>query len=171
MGKRLLLFLLLACTLHPAAAQNPVTDESLASKQYKQRLRGQYLHNDTAQAIITLYGRRQAGGVGWMTAAALSALRFSLGGGSSTSLNTSPYYQPSRSDDGANVGVALLASAPFAAYGLGKLLHYSNAHLNEVLTAYAAGQPLPRALRRKLKPRFFAAPIVKYKEVKIKPVK
>lgn len=170
MGKRLLLLLLFACTLRPAAAQNPVTDESLASQQFKQRLRGQYLHNDTAQAIITLYGRRQAGGVGWMVAAGLSALRFSLGGGSSTNLNTSPYYQPSNSDTGANVGVAFLVATPIAAYGLGKLLHYSNAHLDAVLTAYAAGQPLPHSLRRKLKPRFFAAPIVQYKEVKIKPV-
>ena len=159
MIKTVLLLVVFVFALRPAAAQNPVTDESRASKQFKQQLRAKYLHNDTAQAIITLYGRRQAGGVTWMTAAALSALRFSLGGGSSTSLNPSPYYQPSRSDAGANVGVALLATAPFAAYGLGKLLHYSNA------------QPLPRALRRKLKPRFFAAPIVQYKEVKIKPVK
>ncbi|MGI4735368.1 MAG: hypothetical protein ACRYG7_09335 [Janthinobacterium lividum] len=171
MVKKLLLLLLFAFTLRPAAAQHPVTDESLASQQYKQRLRGQYLHNDTAQAIINLYGRRQGGGVGWMVAAGLSALRFSLGGGSSTNLNTSPYYQPSSSDTGANVGAAFLVATPIAAYGLGKLLHYSNAHLNEVLTAYAAGQPLPHSLRRKLKPRFFAEPIVKYKEVKVKPVK
>jgi hypothetical protein len=80
MIKRLLLLLLFACTLRPAAAQNPATDESLASQQFKQRLRGQYLRNDTVQAIINLYGRRQAGGVGWMVAAGLSALRFSLGG-------------------------------------------------------------------------------------------
>jgi len=168
MGKPLLLFLLFACSLGPAAAQNPVTDESLASKQYKQRLRGQYLQNDTAQAIITLYGRRQAGGVSWMVAAVLSAVRI---GTAESTTPTYGGYGSSASDGGNNMGVAFLAATPFLAYGAGKLLHYSNAHLNEVLTAYAAGQPLPRSLRRKLKPRFFAEPIVKYKEVKIKPVK
>ncbi len=35
-----------------------------------------------------------------------------------------------------------------------------------MLTAYVASYPLPRALRRKLKPRFFAQPTVKYKEIK-----
>lgn len=169
MRKLFYLLLLLGCSLGAARAQNPVTDESLASQQLKQRLRAQYLHNDTAQAIITLYGRRQAGGVSWMVGAGLAALRFSLGGGSSTSLNTSPYYQPSQPSTGANVGVALLVAAPIAGYGLGKLLHYSNGHLEQVLTAYAAGQPLPRALRRKLKPRFFATPIVPYREVTAKP--
>jgi hypothetical protein len=164
MIKKLLLLLLFACALRPAAAQNPITDESLASQQLKQRLRGQYLHNDTAQAIITLYSRRQAGGVSWMVGAALSALR--LGTASGTT-NPSPYVNTS--DGRGNLPVALLAASPLAGYGLIKLLHYSNAHLQGVLTSYAAGQPLPRSLRRKLKPRFFAAPIVKYKEVTVKP--
>ena len=168
MPKILLLLVLLVFTLHSAAAQNPVTDEPLASQQFKQQLRGKFLQNDTAQAIITLYSRRQAGGISWMVAAGLSALRFSLGGGSSTSLNSSPYYQPSSSDNGANVGAAFLVATPIAAYGLCKLLHFSNAHLNEVLTSYAAGRPLPHSLRRKLKPRFFAQPIVKYKEITVK---
>lgn len=170
MVKKLLLFVLFAFALRPAAAQNPVTDESLASQQFKQRLRGQFLQNDTAQAIITLYGRRQAGGVSWMVASALSALRLSLGASGTSNPSNSPYYTPSN-DSGANVGAAFLVATPIAAYGLVKLLRYSNAHLNEVLTAYGAGKPLPHSLRRKLKHRFFAAPIVKYKEVNVKPVK
>jgi len=169
MLKHLLLPLLLSLALRPAAAQSPLTDESLPSQQLKQRLRGQYLHNDTAQAIITLYSRRQAGGASWLVGAALSAVRFSLGG-STTSVNSSPYLQPSQTDAGGNMGAAFLVATPLAGYGLAKLLHYSNAHLQAVLTSYAAGQPLPRALRRKLKPRFFAAPIVKYKELTAKPL-
>ncbi|MGI4833589.1 MAG: hypothetical protein ACRYFK_09035 [Janthinobacterium lividum] len=164
-----LLVLLLSLTLRPAAAQNPVTDESLASQQLKQRLRGQYLHNDTAQAIITLYSRRQAGGVGWMVGATLSALRLGLGTSTTSNPGNSSAYQAG-SDGSGNLGGALLLATPLVGYGLAKLLHYSNMHLQTVLTNYAAGQPLPRALRRKLKPRFFAAPIVKYKAVTAKPL-
>jgi len=167
MIKKLLLLLLFAFTLRPAAAQNPVTDESLASQQLKQRLRGQYLHNDTAQAIITLYSRRQAGGVSWVIGAILSAVRI----GTASTGTTTSYggYSSGNADGGNNLGAAFLIATPLMAYGVGKVLHYSNGHLEQTLTAYAAGQPLPRSLRRKLKPRFFAAPIVKYKEVTVKP--
>lgn len=166
MLKRLLFFLLLsgACV---GTAQAQAQGESLESQQFKQRLRSQYLQNDTAQAIINLYGRRQAGGVGWMVAAVLSAVR--IGTASSTTTTNYGGYGSSASDGGNNMGVAFLAATPILAYGAGKLVHYSNGHLNQVLTDYAAGQPLPRALRRKLKPRFFAQPIVKYKEIKVKP--
>lgn len=153
--------------LSSAKAQDPVTDEPLASQQLKQRLRGQYLHNDTAQAIITLYSRRQAGGVGWVIGAMLSAVRI----GTASSGTTTNYggYTAGNSDTSSNVGAAFLIATPLMAYGVGKVLHYSNGHLEHVLTTYAAGQPLPRSLRRKLKPRFFQQPIVKYKEVKTKP--
>lgn len=169
MHKQLLCTALLCLLLRPVMAQNPITDESLASQQFKQRLRGKYLHNDTAQAIITLYSRRQAGGVSWMVASALSALRIGLGASSTSNPSNSPYYTSSSSDTGSNVGVAFLVATPFTAYGLGKLLHYSNTHLEQVLTSYAAGQALPRSLRRKLKPRFFQQPIINYKEIKVKP--
>lgn len=169
MIKKLLLLLLFAFTLHPASAQNPVTDESLASQQLKQRLRGQFLHNDTAQAIITLYSRRQAGGVGWVIGAILSAVRI----GTASSGTTTSYggYSPGNSDGSSNVGAAFLIATPLMAYGVGKVLHYSNGHLEQVLTAYGAGQPLPRSLRRKLKPRFFQTPIVQYKSINATPVK
>lgn len=167
MQKQLLLAILLSLGIGSAAAQNPITDESLPSQQFKQRLRGQYLHSDTAQAIINLYGRRQAGGVSWAVAAVLSAVR--IGTASSGSTNYGGYTtQPDNSN---NMGVAFLAATPFMAYGVGKLVHYSNAKLARVLTAYAAGQPLPHALRRKLKPRFFNVPIIKYTPVKYKPAK
>ena len=170
MLKQLLLAALLCLGFGPAWAQNPVTDESLASQQFKQRLRAQYLTNDTAQAIITLYGKRQAGGVGWVVAALLSATRLAVGATGTSNPSNSPYYTPS-SDTGGNAGAAFLVATPLVAYGVGKLMHYSNGNLNRVLTAYGAGQPLPHALRRKLKPRFFKAPIIQYKEVKYKPVK
>lgn len=166
MLKRLLFFLLLLSTCS-GAARAQAQGESLESQQFKQRLRSQYLQNDTAQAIINLYGRRQAGGVSWMIGALLSAVRI----GTASSGGSSNYggYGSSASDGGNNVGAAFLISTPLIAYGAGKLVHYSNAHLNQVLTAYGAGQPLPHSLRRKLKPRFFKQPIVKYKEIKVKP--
>jgi hypothetical protein len=165
MVKRLLLLLgFLSISLGPALAQ--AQGETLESKQFKQRLRGQYLQNDTAQAIINLYGRRQAGGVSWAIGAILSAVRI----GTATS-GTTTYggYSQGNSESSHNVGAAFLIATPIMAYGVGKVLHYSNAHLEQVLTAYGVGQPLPRSLRRKLKPRFFAQPIVKYKEIKVKP--
>lgn len=165
MQKQLLLAILLLLSIGSAAAQNPITDESLPSQQFKQRLQGQYLHNDTAQAIINLYGRRQAGGVSWTVAAILSAVR--IGTASSSSPNYGG-YTTTQTDNSNNVGVAFLAATPFMAYGVGKLVHYSNAKLERVLTAYAAGQPLPHSLRRKLKPRFFNVPIIKHTPVKYK---
>lgn len=167
MPQRLLFLLLLTASLRPAFGQ--AMGENIQSQQFKQQLRSQYLHNDTAQAIITLYGRRQAGGVSWIVAASLSALRLAIGG-STTTPASSPYYTPSTSDSGVNAAASLLVATPLIAYGVGKLAHYSNAHLSQVLTAYGAGQPLPHALRRKLKPRFFQAPIIKYKEVKYQAV-
>lgn len=162
--KKLLLFLgFLSMSLGPAFAQ--AQGETIESKQFKQRLRGQYLQNDTAQAIINLYGRRQAGGVSWAIASILSAVRI---GTAYSGTTTYGGYSAGNSDGGNNMGAAFLIATPLMAYGVGKVLHYSNAHLEQTLTAYAAGQPLPRSLRRKLKPRFFAQPIVKYKEIKVK---
>jgi len=164
MMKKLFLSLgFLSVSLGPAFAQ--AQGETLESKQFKQRLRGQYIQNDTAQAIINLYGRRQAGGVSWAIAAILSAVRI----GTATS-GTPTYggYSPPNAESSNNMGAAFLIATPLMAYGVGKVLHYSNAHLEQVLTAYGAGQPLPRSLRRKLKPRFFAQPIVKYKEITVK---
>lgn len=165
MLKQLLLAALLCLGFGPALAQNPVTDESLASQQFKQRLRSQYLTNDTAQAVITLYGKRQVGGVSWVVGALLSAVRIG------TASNSTPSYggYGAQQDTGNNMGAAFLIATPIMAYGVGKVVHYSNANLNRVLTAYAAGQPLPHALRRKLRPRFFKEPIVRYKAVKYKP--
>ena len=55
------LLLLLTFVLLSTGALRAQNQEPLASATFKQRLRGQYLHNDTAQAIINLYSRRQAG--------------------------------------------------------------------------------------------------------------
>ena len=98
--------------------------------------------------------------------AALAAVRIGTAGSSSSSSNG--YVTRDTSNDGA---VAALFALPFAAYGTGKILHYSNGHLEHLLTDYAAGKPLPRSLKRKLKPRFFQEPIIKYQDVKVQPAK
>lgn len=167
MLKSLLYTALLCLPLFAARAQNPVTDESLESQQFKQRLRSKYLHNDTAQAIITLYSTRQAGGVGWIVGSITSGLTTALV--NRTSVDSSPYYKPAQPSTGERLGVAALVVTPLVGYGTAKLIHYSNAHLEQVLAAYAAGQPLSSTLRRRLKPRFFAQPIVQYKDVPVKP--
>lgn len=160
-NRYLLLFFLLMAGTGPAFAQTQ--PESLQSASFKQRLRAQYLHNDTAQAIINLYGKRQGGGASWIVAAALSATRLAIG-------STTP--QPANSyvvqDNRVDPAAAFLVAAPIMAYGVAKLVHYSNSHLERILANYAAGQPLPNSVRRKLKPRFFAQPIIEYKSVPVK---
>ena len=141
----------------PGSAQT--ADEST-----KQRLRSQYLQNDTAQAIINLYSRRQAGGVGWIGGGILAVTRAALAGGGS---DNGPYSV--RQDPG--MAPYFIAASPFVAYGTSKLVRFSNGHLEKTLAAYAAGQPLPRSLRRKLKPKLFNEPIVKYKPMKLEAVK
>ena len=150
-------FLLLSGAAH--AQQN------MASETFKQRLRGQYLRNDTAQAIIALYSTRQAGGAGWVAAGILAAVRISIG--ASNTGNQGPYGSSAAPP---NIGVVLLVASPVLAYGAGKIIHYSNAKLARTLTDYAAGKPLSRALRRKLKPRFFNQPIVEYQRVPVRAV-
>jgi hypothetical protein len=166
MQKRLLIITLLLLSLGTAKAQQPVPGEAVASQQLKQRLRSQYLHNDTAQAIITLYSRRQAGGIGWVISSLLSAVRI----GTAASTTTTYGGYTTQQDNSGNMGAVFLIATPIAAYGVAKLVHYSNANLSRTLTAYGEGQPLPRSLRRKLKPRFFQEPIVKYKKVASTPI-
>lgn len=140
---------------------------NLPSETFKQQLRNQYLRNDTAQAIINLYSKRQAGGASWMVSGALAGLRLATSGG--REISSGPGYTIYQ--EAPSAGVVLLVSLPFLGYGLGKLLHYGNAPLAAQLTAYGAGQPLPRNLRRKLKPRFFNTPIIQYTPVPTAPAK
>ncbi len=139
---------------------------NLPAETFKQQLRNQYLRNDTSQAVINLYSKRQAGGASWLVSGALAAARLAISGGSTTTVNGTVVDQQS-----ADIGVIMLVTAPIMGYGLGKLLHYSNQHLEKQLSAYAAGQPLPRSLRRKLKPRFFNQPIIQYTPVPATPAK
>jgi hypothetical protein len=163
MIKKLLLFSAFSLSVGTAMAQDPIYD--LPSEQTKQRLRNKYLSNDTAQAIITLYSRRQLGGASWVLSGMLSALRLSI---SSTRTTSYGGYKVQETTNG-NVGAAFLIALPIMAYGVGKEVHYSNKNLENVLTAYGAGQPLPHSLRRKLKRRFFTQPIIEYKTVKATP--
>jgi len=159
MHKILFIGLLIGCFHFASFAQDRSTDP----QGFKQRLRNTYLQNDTAQAIINLYSRRQAGGTGWMVSGALAAVRIATA--SNTTTSNSSYSVKS---EGPSVGAVFLVTAPILSYGLSKMLRFSNGHLEKTLAAYAAGQPLPRSLRRKLKPRFFSQPIIDYRAVPMK---
>ncbi|NVO85948.1 hypothetical protein [Hymenobacter terrestris] len=138
----------------------------LADATFKQRLRNQYLQNDTAQALINLYGRRQGGGVSWITSSALAALRIATAGGST--IGSGPYAVQ---QEGPGVGEALLVAIPFMGYGISKLVRFGNSNLEKTLTSYAAGQPLPAGVRCRLKPRFFDQPIIQYKTIPAVPAR
>ncbi|WP_324672739.1 hypothetical protein [Hymenobacter sp. GOD-10R] len=164
MIKALLIGGLLSMGVGTALGQT--TSGNLKSETFKQHLRAQYLNNDTAQAIINLYSRRQAGGASWIFSSALVAARVATAS-NSTTVNNAYVVQ----DNSSNGAAAALVLVPFAAYGLGKMLHYSNGNLEKTLTTYAAGHPLARSTRRKLKRRFFTQPIIQYKSVDYKPAK
>lgn len=158
---RVLVFLLLLVT-SAARAQ-----ESAASQTFKQRLRGQYLQNDTAQAIINLYSTRQGGGAGWIGAAVLAAVRIGTASNSSSPAGGGYVVRDERNDGAA----LLLVTAPIVGYGAAKIARYSNGKLERTLANYAAGKPLAPSLRRRLKPRFFKQPIIKYQPVNAQPAK
>ncbi|TGE07628.1 hypothetical protein [Hymenobacter fodinae] len=160
----LLLSGLLGLFTSSAFAQTSTT--KLPSETFKQHLRAQYLHNDTAQAIINLYGRRQAGGASWILGSGIGAVRLATASGSTTTIGGGYVIQQDPYP-----GAAFLLATPTLAYGVAKLLHYGNGKLERTLTAYAAGQSLPKSLRRKLKPRFFNQPIILYTPVPVTPVK
>ncbi len=156
--------LLSLTTMGSLRAQAPV---NLPSETFKQQLRSQFLHNDTAQAIINLYSKRQAGGVSWMVGGALAGARLATSGG--REIVSGPGYAVY--EEAPAAGTVLLVTLPFLGYGLGKLLHYSNGNLGQIMAAYGAGKGLPRCLRRKLKPRFFNQPIINYTPIPVKPAK
>lgn len=166
LARSLISGLLLSLSSLAAHAQDDLSQGSLADATFKQKLRSQYLQNDTAQALINLYGRRQGGGASWITSSALAALRIATSGGST--VGSGPYAVQ---QEGPGVGEALLAALPFMGYGVSKLVRFSNSNLEKTLTSYAAGQPLPAAVRRRLKPRFFSLPIIQYKPIPVVPAK
>ncbi len=65
------------------------------------------------------------------------------------------------------IGIILLIDG----YGLSKILRFSAAKQEALIADVRAGRPLPAAVRRRLKPRFFTQPIIQYKQVKAKPAK
>lgn len=159
MIKHLLIASALSLGASSVLAQTP--SSKLKDETFKQHLRAQYLHNDTAQALITLYSRRQAGGASWIFSSVLAAARLATSGGSSTTTGGGYVVQ----DNSSNMGGVFLVTMPVVGYGVSKLARFSNKKLQTSLTAYASGQPLPRSTRRKLKPRFFNEPIIDYTPV------
>lgn len=59
---------------------------SLSSQGDAGFIRSEYLRNDTAQAIISLYNKRPAGSAGWMISGLLVDARAVSSGGSSTTV-------------------------------------------------------------------------------------
>ncbi|GAA4009614.1 hypothetical protein GCM10022408_22160 [Hymenobacter fastidiosus] len=161
MTLRLVLAALLLTGANVAPAQTP---GSLPSETFKQHLRARYARSDTAQALITLYAHRQVGGVSWLAGGTLAALRLATSGGRTVA--SGPGY--SVREEAPGLGIALLAASPFLAYGLLKLYRYSNAHLAQVLTDYAAGKPLTRGMQRKAG-RLLDTPIINYQPVNAAP--
>ncbi len=144
--------LALGALVLPARAQRDAY-ETRESSSLKMRLREQYRGNDTAQALISLYGRRQGGGATYIIGGVAGAVR----GATAT---TTGYHQT----DGGG-GVLLLTLLPFVGLGINKLVRFSNNRLESNLALYAAGEPLPYWLKRRLRRRDFQREIIKYTPV------
>ncbi|TLM93005.1 hypothetical protein [Hymenobacter jeollabukensis] len=52
-------------------------------------------------------------------------------------------------------GVGLLSGSVGAVLGLSRMVRFSARHRDEVLAAYQQGEPLPRYVRRRLRPEHF----------------
>ncbi|KUG09337.1 hypothetical protein [Solirubrum puertoriconensis] len=107
---------------------------------------------DTIMAVMKLFSRRRGGGAGWVASAGLVTLR---GYVASRNANTTTINGVVVEQSDADVTPVLLVGGAVAAYGVSKLVRFSNGRLDEVLDAYNQGQPLPQWVQRRLKPKFF----------------
>ncbi|MCB2379286.1 hypothetical protein LGH70_16940 [Hymenobacter sp. BT635] len=139
-----------------AAQRAPVASPTDKSKQtFKQKMLAQYASNDTARAVINLFAKRQGGGAIWIVSASLFTVRGVVAAQGAYSTTVNGVVVEERD---ANPTPVILVGGLFAGYGVSKLARFSNGKLEQTLQAYHQGTPLPKWVRRRLKPRFFARP-------------
>ena len=101
---------------------------------------------DSSQAVRSLFQQRRTGG-GIFTAVGIGATGAIVRGASS-------------GDSGGNAGGAVVSALVLgglpAGIGVGKLVRFSKTREEEIVAAYAAGKPIPAAIRRRLKSKHFA---------------
>ncbi|GAB2956690.1 hypothetical protein GCM10027048_23560 [Hymenobacter coalescens] len=93
---------------------------------------------DTVQAVHALFRKRRNGGTVYTSLGGLVLLRGVLSG---------PYA--------AGLGVSAAVSAPFLAIGISKLVRFGTKREDVVIKQYQKGQPLPAAIRRRLRAEHF----------------
>jgi hypothetical protein len=96
---------------------------------------------DSVQAVRTLFRKRRNGGTVYTSAGGLVLLRGILSG---------PYAL--------GLGASAVVSAPLLGVGISKLVRFGSKRENEVIKQYQQGKPLPPAIRRRLRPEYFAPP-------------
>ncbi|GAA4371796.1 hypothetical protein GCM10023186_00660 [Hymenobacter koreensis] len=114
-----------------------------------------YGQKDTAVAIINLFAKRQGGGAAWLVTSGIATVR---GYAASRGANQRSINGVVVDESDANPAPVFIIGGLAAGYGVSKLVRFSNGRLEETLTSYAAGKPLPTWVRRRLKPKFFQAP-------------
>lgn len=105
---------------------------------------------DTLGALTSLFQRRRRGGKVWVGIGAgglLATLRVAANPNTTT---TNGVRTSTESNGGAVAVVALTFVGIPAAIGIGKLARFSEKKENELDRAYRSGQPLPRAIARRL---------------------
>jgi len=110
---------------------------------------------DTLGAITSLFQRRRRGGKVWLGigAGGILALLRVVANPNTTTVNG---VQTSSEVDGGAVAVVGLGFVALpVAIGIGKLARFSEKKENEVDRAYRSGQPLPRAVARRLSRKDF----------------
>ena len=105
---------------------------------------------DTLGALTSLFQRRRRGGKVWVgigAAGLLVPLRVAANPNTTT---TNGVRTNTESNGGAVAVVALTFVGIPAAVGIGKLARFSEKREDELDRAYRSGQPLPRAIARRL---------------------
>ncbi|OON66873.1 hypothetical protein [Hymenobacter sp. CRA2] len=94
---------------------------------------------DSVQAVHTLFRKRRNGGTVFTAIGGLVGLQSILDG---------PF-------DVSRAGSAAVA-VPFLGYGISKLVRFGSKKEEAIIKQYQQGKPLPAAIRKRLRPEYFA---------------
>jgi hypothetical protein len=100
---------------------------------------------DSALAVGNLFRQRRTGGWIWTAIGGISTIRTAV---------ASSHPDVGGNAGGKVLGVVALGGIPVGV-GISKLARFSYAREEEILKNYQEGKPLPRYIRRRLKPKHF----------------
>jgi hypothetical protein len=114
-----------------------------------------YDRSDTLRAVRHLFMQRSKATRGWLQAgvglAATAVVEKGMLATTSLKAQDKPYYQSRQQEANSTIVMGSLMTG----YGLLRLSRFGPQQYQRVLNAYRQGEPLPRYLSRRLKPKYF----------------